>query len=174
MQCHEFLELYSEYRDGLVTGSSLECRMLRHLATCQTCMRYDARVSRGVTAMRAFSDLELTAGFQGELDGRLARAALAEEEPVMPGSAGLMVGLMVATALALVIWGGWGQTGVAPSQSLTAERVSPTQPPLPAVFANPRPPFVSFADLSVPAFNPETRTPGATDGSFATLTAVTE
>ena len=92
----------------------------------------------------------------------------------MPGSAGLMVGLMVATALALVIWGGWGQTRVAPGQSLTAERVSPAQPPLPAVFANPRPPFVSFADLSVPAFNPETHTPGATDGSFVTLTAVTE
>jgi hypothetical protein len=134
-------------------------------------MRYDARVSRGVTAIKAFSDLEPTAGFRGELDGRLA---MAEAEPVLPGSAGLMVGLMVATALALVIWGGWGQTGEMGSQSLAGERVVPTPPPLPAVFANPRPPFVSFADLSVPAFNPETRTPGATEGSFVTLTAVTE
>ena len=92
MRCTEFLELYSEYRDGLIASSALERSMLRHVATCQTCMRYNARVSRGVTAMRAFSDLEPTAGFRGELDGRLARAAMVEEEPVLPGPTGLMVG----------------------------------------------------------------------------------
>jgi len=172
MQCNEFLELYSEYRDGLIAGSVLERRMLRHAATCQACMCYDARVSRGVTAMKVFSDLEPSAGFRGELDGRLARAALVEEEPVMPGPAGLMVGLMVAAALSLVVWGGWGGTNSL--QSLAVERVVPTPPPLPAVFANPRPPFVSFADLSIPAFDPETRTPGASEGAFVTLTARTE
>ena len=174
MRCTEFLELYSEYRDGLIASSALERSMLRHVATCQTCMRYNARVSRGVTAMRAFSDLEPTAGFRGKLDGRLARAAMVEEEPVLPGPTGLMVGLMVAAALAIVIWGGWGRTNAESGRSFAIERVAPTPPPLPAVFANPRPPFVSFADLSVPAFDPGTHTPGASEGTFFTLTAGTE
>ncbi len=175
MLCSEFLELYSDYRDGLLAGTALERHMLHHLAACSTCMRYDAQVSRGVAVMRAFSDLEPSRGFRGALDGRLAQARLTEEEPVLPGSAGLTVGLMVATAAALVIWGGWGKTTPEPAPQAAAHAIMPVPPPpLPAVFANPRPPFVSFANLSVPAFDPETHTPGASDGTFVTLTEGTE
>ncbi|MGD8727216.1 MAG: hypothetical protein PVH40_06200 [Gemmatimonadales bacterium] len=174
MHCHEFLELYSDYRDGLITDDAIARRMFRHVTTCRLCMQYDARISRGVTAMKVFSDLEPTRGFRGELDGRLARAALETEDPVVPGPAGLMVGLMVATALALVLWGGRGDHAWGPAQSVAVEQASPERAPLPAVYANPRPPFVSFADLRVPAFDPQTRTPGAGEGTFVRLTAGTE
>lgn len=171
MRCTEFLELYSDFRDGLLVNTAAERRMLRHLAACSSCMRYDARVCRGVTALRSFSDLEPSAGFQSQLDGLLARASLVEEDPVMPGPAGLMVGLMVAAALALVVWGGWGEATTQPLQTIAVEQVEPAPPPLPAVVANPRPPFVSFADLRVPAFDPDTRTPGTSEGTLYTLIA---
>lgn len=166
MQCAEFLELYSDYRDGLIQDGGLERSMLRHLLSCPHCMCYDARVARGVTALKAFSDLEPSAGFRAALDGRLATSVLQETDPVTPGPAGVMVGLMVATAIALLFWAGQSRIANQVPQAVATHAIEPVQPPLPAVVANPGAPFVSFANLSVPAFNRELRAPGASDATF--------
>lgn len=168
MQCAEFLELYSDYRDGLLQDGGLERSMLRHLLSCPHCMCYDARVARGVTALRAFSDLEPSAGFRAALDGRLATSALQEAEPVTPGPAGVMVGLMVATAIALLFWAGQSRTADQAPQAVATHEIEPVPRPLPAVVANPGAPFVSFANLSVPAFDREFRTSGVRDAMLTT------
>ena len=167
MDCTEFLELYSEYRDGLIADPVVERRLSQHLHMCRRCQRYDARLARAVTVLRSFSDIEPSQRFRRSLRGRLTQGQ-AEVEPVMPGSAGLMVGLMVATAVALLFWSGTDRSPVA---TVAVEEVQPARPPLPAAIAHPGMPFVSFADLKVPGFGLSARTPGATDQVFVTLTS---
>lgn len=165
MSCVEFLEHYSEHRDGVIADPVLRRQLERHLRTCGTCMRYDARLARGITVLRTFSDLEPSRSFSQTLAGRLTRTEVGEEDPVTPGRPSVMIGLMVAAALALFFWG-----GDRPSQGAPVAAGPPTTPPLPAVVANAGIPFVSFADLSVPSFAPTSRAPGANDQTFFTLT----
>lgn len=162
MQCAEFLDLYSDFRDGVIADAQLERRILDHLSTCPQCMEYDATVARGICVLRTFSDLEPTAAWRHSLAERVGKGRLQLEEPVAPAPAGIMVGLMVATAIVLVLWTGHAE---APAGSLAqAVAVEPQPaPPLPAIVAIPSPPFVSFTRLSAPAFNTEWRTPGTQD-----------
>src|SRR5712671_1013902 len=51
MTCAEFLERYTDFRDGLVTAPRELRRFGRHLARCTGCRRYDAAVRRGVLAL---------------------------------------------------------------------------------------------------------------------------
>jgi hypothetical protein len=162
MRCTEFLELYSDFRDGRVQDSALERRVRDHLATCPACMAYDARVSRGVCVLRTLSDLEPSPGWRRALARQVGTRRLQLERPVEPAPAGVMVGLMVATALILLLW-----TGHAPDANLNtvasqaAEPAPATDPPLPAIVAIPSPPFVSFTQLTAPSFRAEWRTPGS-------------
>jgi len=170
MTCSEFLETYSDFRDGLIDDPGLARRLADHLAVCPRCMQYDARVARGTTLLRSFSDMEPSPRFRHELARRLNRSHLTLEEPVRPAPAGIMVGLMVATAIALVVWT-TGDHPVAPAPAVeTAAAPAASSPQPPAVVALPSPPFVSFTDLSAPAFEAEWRTPGARDESLASWT----
>ncbi len=165
MSCVEFLEYYSGYRDSVIADPVLRRRLERHLRGCRTCMRYDARLARGVTVLRTFSDLEPSRAFSQTLAGKLRTAPVEKEGPVTPGRPGVMVGLMVAAAVALLFWGG----DQPPERAPLAEEPAVTTP-LPAVVANAGVPFVSFADLSVPSFTPSARAPGAHDQTFFALT----
>jgi len=167
MTCSEFLESYSDFRDGLIDDPGVARRLGDHLAVCPRCMQYDARVARGATLLRSFSDIEPSPRFRRELARRLTRSHLTLEEPVRPAPAGIMVGLMVATAIALVVWTSGERGAVAvPAVETAAARAAPSPPP-PAVVALPSPPFVSFTELSAPAFDTEWRTPGAGDATLA-------
>ncbi len=164
MTCLEFLESYSEFRDGLVADPDLARRLSQHLLSCPRCTQYDVRLARGVTLLRTLSDLEPSPRFRRDLARRLeASRHLALEEPVRPAPAGIMVGIMVATAAALVLWMGMkpAPAPVTPVAQVGPERVEP----LPVVVAHASPPFVSFTDLSDPAFEADWRTPGAADAS---------
>jgi len=170
MTCSEFLETYSDFRDGLIDDPGLARRLADHLAVCPRCMQYDARVARAATLLRSFSDIEPSPRFRRELARRLNRSHLTLEEPVRPAPAGIMVGLMVATAIALVVWTtGDHPVESAPAVETAAASASPSPPP-PAVVALPSPPFVSFTELSAPAFEAEWRTPGAGDEALASWT----
>lgn len=164
MQCAEFLDLYSDFRDGVITDARLERRILDHLATCPQCMEYDAKVARGVCVLRTFSDLEPTPEWRRSLAARVGPHRLRLEEPVAPAPAGIMVGLMVATAIVLMFWTGHAEppVGVTAQPTAVATEPDPT-PPLPAIVAIPSPPFVSFTHLTAPAFNTEWHTPGTQD-----------
>ncbi len=154
MGCREVLERYSDYRDGR-TDTQTRHRLSQHLRRCARCSRYHKFLSRGVWALRAASNLEPSAGFRRELAARLERAP-AVDEPVTPAPAGVMAGLMLAVAVALLIWDGAG-SGDQPAVTAQLERAQ--ERPLPVVVANPGMPFVSFADLTGPAFSTEWRTP---------------
>ena len=152
MTCAEFLERYTDFRDGLITAPRELRRFTRHVALCSSCRRYDAAVRRGVLALQAAQTIEPSPAFRRRLDARLARE---RRSPVpVPARAGIAAALFVAAALAMVALEGVRRAPVAQAPAL------PRVPfPRPVVQAGV--PFVSFQDprASVFAGNP------APDGS---------
>ncbi len=165
MNCHEFLERYSDWHDALV-GADLQQRMNDHLQGCPQCTQYHARVARGVTVLRSLRELEPTWLSRRRLASRLADPPLTLHQPVTPAPAGIMVALMLMTAAALFVW----EATTGPGENRAAQQ--PVQQPRPVVVANPAPPFVSFAHLSVPAFDGPLHTPGAGEAPFGVRTAL--
>ena len=72
MRCSEFLEIYSDYRDGLIADPDLARSVQRHLRHCTRCMDYDALVSRGVMALRATGEIRPNPLFVRRLERRVA------------------------------------------------------------------------------------------------------
>jgi anti-sigma factor RsiW len=100
MTCDEFLERYSEFRDGLVTAPRERRRFERHLARCPACRRHDAALRRGVRALQDAAPLAPSPEFRRRLEARLA--AERRRARAGPAGAGVAAALMVAAALALV------------------------------------------------------------------------
>jgi len=146
MTCAEFLNRYTEFRDGLITAPRELRRFERHLAQCPTCRRYDTAVRRGVLALQAAETIEPSPGFRRRLDARLERERRASVE--VRAGAGVAAGLFLAAAIALL--------------ALEARRPEvasvPALPPVPfpKPVAHAGVPFVSFQDprASVVAGNP--------------------
>ncbi len=154
MRCSDLLELYSDYRDGLITDPRTLRTVQQHLRHCGRCMNYDALVSRGVIALKATSDIQPSTLFSRRLEQRLAAdsPAVHSGEQVRPAHAGIMAGLMVATALAMLLW-----MGVADEETAPPDRVSASSEPASASLVQPvarqRP--VDLVDWSVPAYSDE-------------------
>lgn len=137
MDCKEFLERYSEYRDGRIFDADLRKRMSRHRRSCSRCARYDEVLSLGVRALRSLTELEPSGGFQQVLKRRLSPAALA---PVgFPQARPVAAALLLAAAATLFFL-----EGVVASFSESERRV------VPVVVVNPGVPFVSFANAGDP------------------------
>src|SRR2546421_12972890 len=100
MTCHEFLERYSDFRDGLITAPRELRRFERHLMRCAGCRRYDTAVRRGVLALQAAGTIEPSRDFRRRLDARLERERRAARE--VPASAGVAAALGLAAGLATV------------------------------------------------------------------------
>ncbi len=146
MRCSEFLENYSDYRDGVITDAALLDRLAYHSVTCARCMCYDASVARGVMALRATSDLEPSPGFRRRLRGRLSEDTT--PQPAAPASLAI-VGLLVLAAMTVIL-----QDSAEPDARPSTALERPTRRPLPVVVANPGVPFVTFVHLSAPPFGP--------------------
>jgi len=149
MDCPEFLDRYTDFRDGLVTSSRELRRFQRHLVFCARCREYDTAVRRGVLALNAAERIEPSADFRRRLDARLRgeRQRLGSE-PVSI-RIGVAAALLVAVALTLVLREGTQRPAIASS---------PVLPPVmfPKPVANAGVPFVTFQDprASVLAGNP--------------------
>src|SRR5438552_16142389 len=100
MTCAEFLERYTEFRDGLITAPRELRRFGRHLTHCAGCRRYDGAVRRGVLALQAAGTIEPSRDFRRRLDARLERERRAAGE--VPAGGGGAVALVSAAALALL------------------------------------------------------------------------
>src|SRR5947208_199535 len=87
MTCAEFLERYTDFRDGLITAPRELRRFERHLLRCAGCRRYDTAVRRGVLALQAAGTIEPSRDFRRRLDARLERERRAARE--VPASAGV-------------------------------------------------------------------------------------
>src|SRR2546430_15001322 len=96
MTCAEFLERYTDFRDGLITAPRELRRFERHLARCAGCQRYDAAVRRGVLALRAAETIEPSQGFRRRLEARLGRERPATRD--VPASAGVAAAVFRAAA----------------------------------------------------------------------------
>src|SRR2546425_249887 len=64
MTCAEFLERYTDFRDGLITAPRELRRFERHLARCAGCRRYDTAVRRGVLALQAVATIKPSRAFR--------------------------------------------------------------------------------------------------------------
>ncbi len=161
MHCSEFLELYSDHRDGLIADRAQSARIGRHLEGCTRCMEYDARISRGVIALKATHDIEPSAHFLSQLDRRLARTTglALVDEPVPVPSAGIMVAIMLLAALALAIT----ELGPSPRPAGTPTQVSASPLP-PFTTGSAQVPLARFAEM--PTLEPTSRVPGPSETSF--------
>src|SRR5437867_12574350 len=99
MTCAEFLERYTDFRDGLITAPRELRRFERHLVRCAGCRRYDTAVRRGVLALQAGGTIEASGGFRRRLDGRLECERRAARE--VPASAGVVAAFVHAAARAV-------------------------------------------------------------------------
>lgn len=149
MQCAEFLDRYTDFRDGLVTAPRELRRFQRHLAVCAQCREYDTTVRRGVLALQALGTIEPSPGFRHRLDQRLRRERALAAEPVVPRHARLAAALLVAVSLTLL-----ALEGARRPRPLVAPALPPVAFPKPV--ANAGVPFVTFQDprASVVAGNP--------------------
>jgi anti-sigma factor RsiW len=147
MTCAEFLDRYTDFRDGLIPAARESRRFERHLACCAACRRYDATVRRGVHALQQADPIEPSADFRRRLDARLARERQALV--AVPAGAGIAAALFVTAAIALLALEGMQRPVVARA---------PTLPPVsfPKPVAHAGVPFVSFQDprASIVAGNP--------------------
>src|SRR5437763_10297760 len=142
MTCAEFLERYTDFRDGLITAPRELRLFTRHLAQSPACRRYDAALRRGVLALQAAQTIEPSPAFRRRLDERLARERRRSQ---VPARAGIAAALFVAAALAMVALEGVRRPPVAQAPAL------PRVPfPTPAVQAGL--PFISFPDPRASAF----------------------
>src|SRR2546428_10271080 len=118
MTCAEFLERYTDFRDGLITAPREVRRFERHLTRCAGCRRYDGAVRRGVLALQAAGTIELSRDFRRRLDARLERERRAARE--VPASAGVAVGVVIAAG---------GPAVVPPGGHAPPRRAGPAAPP---------------------------------------------
>src|SRR2546422_9851881 len=119
MTCPEFLDRYTDFRDGLLTAPRELRRCGRHLGQCASCRRYDTAVRRGVLALQAGAEsIEPSPEFPPRLDARLAHERRAARE--VPARAGVAAALFIAAAPALVAPGG--------GRHAPGARVSPPPP----------------------------------------------
>ncbi|MEE9208176.1 MAG: zf-HC2 domain-containing protein [Gemmatimonadota bacterium] len=70
MNCQAFLDAYTEYRDGLLDDLRL-ADVERHLATCESCRRYDSVYCRGIELLRTLPTAESAEDFMPRLRHRL-------------------------------------------------------------------------------------------------------
>ncbi len=137
MICTEFLDRYTEFRDGLIGAPRELRRFQRHLVQCAACRRYDAALRRGVAALQGVETIEPSADFRRRLDARLARERASAA--AVPARAGLVAAMLVLVALSLLVV----EASRRP-QLVQALALPPAAFPKPV--ANPGLPFVSFQD----------------------------
>ena len=148
MTCAEFLDRYSEFRDGLITAPGEERRFERHLAQCPSCRNYEATLRRGVRALHAVDVLLPSAAFRTRLESRLRSEGLVGGSTT-PSRAGVAAALFIAVAIALLAFEGAKRVDVAHAPMLPPV-------PFPKPVAQAGVPFVSFQDprASVVISNP--------------------
>ncbi len=145
MNCSEFLELYSDYRDGCLKDARVARSVREHLRDCDACMRYDAIMCRGVMTLRSTDDLEPSSPIAFRGLNMLPDSA----EPMSPVSAKFAGAMMIAAALALLLWP-QTETPVESAPIAQAELAPPPQVPM---LPQPQPLPVRNIDAQPPVFH---------------------
>lgn len=102
MDCCEFREKYSDYRDGLLSPEETgDARS--HLLECEGCRRFDAAFRAGVSALRALPAVEISRGFGARLRASLRREFRARG-PVIAHWSGAFGTLLLIAAVGFMGW----------------------------------------------------------------------
>jgi anti-sigma factor RsiW len=110
MQCSEFLEVYSDYRDGTIPDPDVRAAVEAHLCECLRCRRLARAMTRGLALLHLTAEeVEPSAEFRTRLECRL-RAQVTVGDPVIPTHAGLAAALLLAAALGLLVVEGLGRS----------------------------------------------------------------
>lgn len=144
MNCPQTRELYSEYRDGLLSGVRRR-RVESHLGSCPECCRFYSRVDESLCTLEHLADITPSPGFRFRLFRRLKNER--DLQAVMPGRTKLAAAMMVAAALGMFLIEDGSHTP--PLEQTPAARAST---PLPIMVAKASYPFVTFADLNAPVY----------------------
>lgn len=131
MDCKDFLEKYSDYRDGRMADPETYRSMCHHRSTCPRCGRYDAVLSRGLAALHSLGEVEPSLNFDRVLKQRLELGSLT---PRFSYAGTVAATLLVLAAAMLFLL-----EGIAGFPSPGGREAA-----LPAVRVNPGVPFVSF------------------------------
>jgi anti-sigma factor RsiW len=138
MTCAEFLDRYSDFRDGVITAPGEARRFEHHLAHCPSCRTYEATLRRGVRALQAVDVLLPSADFRTRLESRLRSEGLTAG-PTPTVGPGVAAALFIAVAIALLALEGVKRVDVAQAPMLPPV-------PFPKPVAQAGVPFVSFQD----------------------------
>ncbi len=109
MTCSDFLETYTDFRDGTLPVAKAG-RCMSHLQTCPACRRYDEVLSRGVELLKAMPPEEPSGDFRSRLQHSIY--TLHEERRrrrvprAGPGAMSLaaMFTIVTTVILTLVLW----------------------------------------------------------------------
>lgn len=70
MECKDFLEGYSAYRDGLVDEAERDA-FRAHIEQCESCARYDRVVRKGTNVLRDLPEVDPPSDFLARLQHRI-------------------------------------------------------------------------------------------------------
>lgn len=99
VDCPQFLDEYSEFRDGLLSRDRMRA-FQAHLDACESCARYDRVVEQGIRVFRDLPEVEPSQDFIPRLQHRLYHV---DEELRRPSSHASGVPLGFTLAIASII-----------------------------------------------------------------------
>ena len=103
MTCLEFLDLYSDYRDGTLHDPDVRHAVDGHLGECLRCRRLAKTMDQGLALLHeSAGSIEPSARFRAGLEHRL-RSQVAIGNPLAPTHAGLAAALLLTAALGLMV-----------------------------------------------------------------------
>jgi hypothetical protein len=104
MTCSEFLQAYSELRDGVIRDPALAAALEAHRGECLRCRRLAHAMTQGLALLHHLAgDVEPSPRFRSRLHQRL-RAEVIVGDPVVPTHGGLAAALLLAAALGLLVF----------------------------------------------------------------------
>lgn len=99
MECNDFLEGYSAYRDGLVDEAERDA-FRAHLEGCESCARYDRVVRKGTEVLRDLPRVDPPSDFLARLQHRIYH--IEDGIPLSPSLGGGGAALVAVAAVGLL------------------------------------------------------------------------
>lgn len=145
MRCSEFLNYYSDYRDGSIRDPRSRRRLTLHMSRCESCCRYDRAITSGVGLLRRESAVEPSERFRVRLRCQLALDT-GKRRRTIARRARLVTSLALSGAVALLVYQGFAHDL---EETRTPNALAPA--PMPMITANPGYPFVTVKQLTAPS-----------------------
>lgn len=102
MDCNDFIQRFSEARDGGLRDPRQLRRIEQHARRCPRCARWVESLELGLGELREAMGIEPSARFRKRLRKRLA-AEVSIGDPIVPTNAGLAAALLLAAAVGLLV-----------------------------------------------------------------------